>query len=704
MKGPILLQPNEVLDISKPSTEKSSDNDQCENSDRSLTDRESGGRNKKAMQKIVESIEKLQVKNYSETTQKRFEAFEFDVSLVEDVEDQNSRSGRKMPWSKEERILFRRTKKEKVPTAAELSLDRILLERLRGEAIRMRNWVKVKKAGVTQAVVDEIKLIWRKDELAMLKFYVPLCRNMVRAQEIVEVKTGGLVVWSKKDVLVVYRGCEYKFTLRTSQEMPPAVANGQEMHSFELNKLKLEEKFTIPQLKSNENILDQTASIKDREEESLPNSIFVDGNMGCQTISGSLYEREADRLLDGLGPRFIDWWMPKPLPVDADLLPEVVPGFKSPFRLCPPKARSKLTDDELTYLRKLALPLPTHFVLGRNRKLQGLAAAILKLWEKCLIVKIAVKWGIPNTNNEQMAYELKCLTGGVLLLRNKFFIILYRGKDFLPCKVANLISERDMELKRCQLHEEGARLKAIETHVTVRTLESTSTVGTLSEFQDILTKHGDPKNVNRGADVLLEAKKERLEKELREQEHKLCILKLKIERSAKKLSKLNSTLRPPEHDADHDHEMIVEEERECFRKMGLKMDSNLVLGRRGVFDGVIEGLHQNWKHREIVKVITMQRTFSQVISTAKLLEAESGGILVSIDKLKDGHAIIIYRGKNYRRPMKVVTKNLLTKRQALHRSLEMQRIGSLKFFAYQRQRTISDLKFKLAELQKEIDA
>lgn len=68
--------------------------------------------------------------------------------------------------------------------------------------------------------------------------------------------------------------------------------------------------------------------------------------------------------MDGLGPRFIDWWRPKPLPVDADLLAEVVPGFRPPFRLCPPKTRSKLTDDELTYLRRLSRPLPTHFVLG----------------------------------------------------------------------------------------------------------------------------------------------------------------------------------------------------------------------------------------------------------------------------------------------------------------------------------------------------
>lgn len=54
-------------------------------------------------------------------------------------------------------------------------------------------------------------------------------------------------------------------------------------------------------------------------------------------------------------------------------------------------------------------------------------------------------------------------------------------------------------------------------------------------------------------------------------------LNAKIEKSAKELSKLNSTLRPAEQDADQ--EMMTEEERTCFRKMGLKMDSSLVLGK-----------------------------------------------------------------------------------------------------------------------------
>lgn len=46
-------------------------------------------------------------------------------------------------------------------------------------------------------------------------------------------------------------------------------------------------------------------------------------------------------------------------------------------------------------------------VLGRNRDLQGLANAMVKLWEKNAIAKIAIKRGVLNTRNERMAEELK---------------------------------------------------------------------------------------------------------------------------------------------------------------------------------------------------------------------------------------------------------------------------------------------------------
>ncbi|KAI7751203.1 hypothetical protein M8C21_018770 [Ambrosia artemisiifolia] len=51
----------------------------------------------------------------------------------------------------------------------------------------------------------------------------------------------------------------------------------------------------------------------------------------------------------------------------ADLLPEVVPGYKPPSRLYPLSGRSKLTDTELIHLRKQAYHLPTHFFLGHEK-------------------------------------------------------------------------------------------------------------------------------------------------------------------------------------------------------------------------------------------------------------------------------------------------------------------------------------------------
>lgn len=93
-----------------------------------------------------------------------------------------------MPWEREEeRFILRRMKKESVPTTAELILDEGLLNRLRREASKMRKWVNVRKAGVTELVVNKIKSMWKLNELAMVRFDVPLCRNMERAQEIIEV-------------------------------------------------------------------------------------------------------------------------------------------------------------------------------------------------------------------------------------------------------------------------------------------------------------------------------------------------------------------------------------------------------------------------------------------------------------------------------------------------------------------------------------
>lgn len=95
--------------------------------------------------------------------------------------------------------------------------------------------------------------------------------------------------------------------------------------------------------------------------------------------------------------------------------------------------------------------------------------------------------------------------------------------------------------------------------------------------------------------------------------------------------------------------------------------------RRGVFDGTIENMHLHWKYRELVKIIVKAKTFEQVKKIALALEAESGGVLVSVDKVSKGYSVIVYRGKDYQRPSTLRPKNLLTKRKALARSIELQR-------------------------------
>jgi RNA-binding protein YhbY len=112
------------------------------------------------------------------------------------------------------------------------------------------------------------------------------------------------------------------------------------------------------------------------------------------------------------------------------------------------------------------------------------------------------------------------------------------------------------------------------------------------------------------------------------------------------------------------------------------MHNSAFIGIRGVFDGVIENMHLHWKHREVVKLLSKQKTLAFVEDTARLLEYESGGILVAIERVPKGYALIYYRGKNYRRPISIRPRNLLTKAKALKRAIAMQRheVCFLSFF------------------------
>lgn len=70
---------------------------------------------------------------------------------------------------------------------------------------------------------------------------------------------------------------------------------------------------------------------------------------------------------------------------------------------------------------------------GRNRELQGLASAMVKLWETSAIAKIAIKRGVPNTCNDRMAEEVRVLLinswNFATLLPDLIEVIFYCAKE-----------------------------------------------------------------------------------------------------------------------------------------------------------------------------------------------------------------------------------------------------------------------------------
>lgn len=599
---------------------------------------------------------------------RHFAASSFDQAVLPWERDQDTDGG----MDEEEGGAKR--KRVKAPSLAELTMDDAELRRLRGMGMTLRDRITVPKAGVTQAVTEKIHDAWRKSELVRLKFHEDLANDMKTAHELVERRTGGLIIWRAGSVMVVYRGNNYtRPTKSQTLDGTSSTRKGEDNTLF------------IPDASSPAENDNQGKDLTAQHDNLSRLNIHNTDDMTEE-------ELEFNQMLDELGPRFVDWWGTGILPVDADLLPQTIPGYKAPFRLLPTGMRTSLTNAELTNLRKLARSLPCHFALGRNRNHQGLASAIIKLWEKSLVVKIAVKRGIQNTNNELMSDEIKKLTGGTLLLRNKYFIVIYRGKDFLPQSVAVALAEREELTKDIQNVEEQRRCTPI-AHSPEDGFDGHALVGTLAEFQEAQARWG--RDVTSKEQEEMKEASSRLEKEkiFRRLEHKLSIAQAKIHRAGKLLSKIEASMILA--NPSDDREMITDEERSVFRRIGLKMKAYLPVGIRGVFDGVIENMHLHWKHREVVKLITKQKTLAFVNETARLLEYESGGILVAVERVPKGYALIFYRGKNYRRPINIRPRNLLTKAKALKRAVAMQRHEALSQHIAQLESNMKQMKFDL---------
>lgn len=77
---------------------------------------------------------------------------------------------------------------------------------------------------------------------------------------------------------------------------------------------------------------------------------------------------------------------------------------------------------------------------GRSRQLQGLAAAMIKLWEKSSIAKIALKRGVQLTTSERMADDIKVNQPHFLNHLVVFFIstsnLYFLSYSFVVCAYA----------------------------------------------------------------------------------------------------------------------------------------------------------------------------------------------------------------------------------------------------------------------------
>ncbi|KAK7266208.1 hypothetical protein RIF29_18850 [Crotalaria pallida] len=545
----------------------------------------------------------------------------------------------------------------------------------------MKQKLKIGKAGITEGIINGIHERWRKVEVVRI-VCEDICKlNMKRTHDLLERKTGGLVVWRSGFKIILYRGADYKYPYFLSDKVLRNDSSDHALqHSEDGDDKNIDKRETNSSEMNSVTYVEPSSNLKTLKP-ALIKGVGSPDKVRFQLPGEAELAEDADRLLEGLGPRFTDWWGYDPLPIDADLLPAVIPGYRKPFRLLPYGVSPKLTDDEMTIMKRLGRPLPCHFALGRNRKHQGLAAAIIKLWERCEIAKIAIKRGVQNINSELMAEELKYLTGGTLLSRDREFIVLYRGKDFLPAAVSSAIEKR----RNIGIYKD--KLKAKNSSSATVTVEPDSEGnGMASQIDTTISKQRKLS----GVEAAIKRTSIKLSKALEK--------KTKAERI---LAELDDTMSLQKQEIDK--EGITKEERFMLKKIGLKMKPFLLLGRRGVYDGTVENMHLHWKYRELVKVLYKPESRETVHQIARTLEAESGGILVGVESARKGYAIILYRGKNYSRPASLRPQTLLGKKAAMKRSIEAQRRESLKLHVLKLDKNINELKLQLVK-DKEADS
>lgn len=112
-----------------------------------------------------------------------------------------------------------------------------------------------------------------------------------------------------------------------------------------------------------------------------------------------------------------------------------------------------------------------------------------------------------------------------MLLRNKFFIVIYRGKDFLPSSVAAAVLERQELTKKIQDAEKNARTGSFEVSSS-HDDDEYAPAGTIAEFYEAKARWGREISAEELKNMREEASAARTVKEVKRIEHKLDLVSI----------------------------------------------------------------------------------------------------------------------------------------------------------------------------------
>ena len=126
-----------------------------------------------------------------------------------------------------------------------------------------------------------------------------------------------------------------------------------------------------------------------------------------------------------------------------------------------------------------------------------------------------------------ISFIVQTLTGGTLLLRNKYYIVIYRGKDFVPTSVAAALAERQELASQVQEVEEKVRCGAVDATPSEED-EAAAPAGSLAEFYEAQERWGRDISTEEREKMMEEASKAKSVRLVKQIEHKLAVVSVNL--------------------------------------------------------------------------------------------------------------------------------------------------------------------------------